>query len=330
LKTANQDFQITTDMDTRTRTVVIIVPAHNESTNLKKFLIKVHDVVQDLKNYVWEFVFVDDGSNDDTWHTIEEMSHENLRVKGICLSRNFGKEMAMTAGIEVIDNPDAVIFMDADLQHPPAAIPQLIRQWELGFQIVTARRKSIQYSVLREAGSNLFYFMLNRFSKLDIQSKATDFRLLDNQVLQVLQTFPERNRFFRGIIDWMGFKKTSIEFNAPARTSGESTFSVKALFSLAINSFTSFSLMPLRLTGYLGLAVTTISSLLFLYMVIAHLVLGITLFTPLAYFVVFNTLLFGIVLAALGMIALYIGNIHTEVVGRPLYIIQDRVGFIKK
>jgi len=330
LKTANQDFQITTDMDTRTRTVVIIVPAHNESTNLKKFLIKVHDVVQDLKNYVWEFVFVDDGSNDDTWHTIEEMSHENLRVKGICLSRNFGKEMAMTAGIEVIDNPDAVIFMDADLQHPPAAIPQLIRQWELGFQIVTARRKSIQYSVLREAGSNLFYFMLNRFSKLDIQSKATDFRLLDNQVLQVLQTFPERNRFFRGIIDWMGFKKTSIEFNAPTRTSGESTFSVKALFSLAINSFTSFSLMPLRLTGYLGLAVTTISSLLFLYMVIAHLVLGITLFTPLAYFVVFNTLLFGIVLAALGMIALYIGNIHTEVVGRPLYIIQDRVGFIKK
>jgi len=330
LKTANQDFQITTDMDTRTRTVVIIVPAHNESTNLKKFLIKVHDVVQDLKNYVWEFVFVDDGSNDDTWHTIEEMSHENLRVKGICLSRNFGKEMAMTAGIEVIDNPDAVIFMDADLQHPPAAIPQLIRQWELGFQVVTARRKSIQYSVLREAGSNLFYFMLNRFSKLDIQSKATDFRLLDNQVLQVLQTFPERNRFFRGIIDWMGFKKTSIEFNAPTRTSGESTFSVKALFSLAINSFTSFSLMPLRLTGYLGLAVTTISSLLFLYMVIAHLVLGITLFTPLAYFVVFNTLLFGIVLAALGMIALYIGNIHTEVVGRPLYIIQDRVGFIKK
>ena len=330
MKTANQDFQITTDMDTRTRTVVIIVPAHNESTNLKKFLNKVHDEVQDLKNYVWEFVFVDDGSNDDTWRTIEELSRENLRVKGICLSRNFGKEMAMTAGIEVIDNPDAVIFMDADLQHPPSAIPQLIRQWELGFQIVTARRKSIQYSVLREAGSNLFYFMLNRFSKLDIQSKATDFRLLDNQVLQVLQTFPERNRFFRGIIDWMGFKKTSIEFNAPARTSGESTFSVKALFSLAINSFTSFSLMPLRLTGYLGLAVTTISSLLFLYMVIAHLVLGITLFTPLAYFVVFNTLLFGIVLAALGMIALYIGNIHTEVVGRPLYIIQDRVGFIKK
>jgi len=330
LKTANQDFQITTDMDTRTRTVVIIVPAHNESTNLKKFLNKVHDEVQDLKNYVWEFVFVDDGSNDDTWRTIEELSRENLRVKGICLSRNFGKEMAMTAGIEVIDNPDAVIFMDADLQHPPSAIPQLIRQWELGFQIVTARRKSIQYSVLREAGSNLFYFMLNRFSKLDIQSKATDFRLLDNQVLQVLQTFPERNRFFRGIIDWMGFKKTSIEFNAPTRTSGESTFSVKALFSLAINSFTSFSLMPLRLTGYLGLLVTTTSSLLFLYMIIAHLVLETTLFTPLAYFVVFNTLLFGIVLAALGMIALYIGNIHTEVVGRPLYIIQDRVGFIKK
>ena len=179
-------------------------------------------------------------------------------------------------------------------------------------------------------GSNFFFFMLNRFSKLNIQHKATDFRLLDQKVLEALQTFPERNRFFRGIIDWMGFKKTSITFDSPDRADGRSTFSFNNLFNLAVNSFTSFSLMPLRITGYLGLVVTTISSLLFLYMVCTHLVLGLTPFTELAYFVVFNTLLFGIVLAALGMIALYIGNIHTEVAGRPLYIVQDRVGFIEK
>jgi dolichol-phosphate mannosyltransferase len=237
--------------------------------------------------------------------------------------------MALTAGIiEWTKFSDAVIFMDADLQHPPSVIPKLIQQWELGFQIVTAQRKSIRYSIWREMGSNFFFFMLNRFSKLNIQHKATDFRLLDRKVLEVLQTFPERNRFFRGIIDWMGFEKASITFDSPDRITGKSTFSFNNLFNLAVNSFTSFSLMPLRITGYLGLAVTTASSLLFLYMIITHLVLGLTLFSKLAYFVVFNTLLFGIVLAALGLIALYIGNIHTEVSGRPLYIVQERVGFV--
>ena len=172
--------------------------------------------------------------------------------------------------------------------------------------------------------------MLNHFSKLNIQEKATDFRLLDKQVLNALKTFPERNRFFRGIVDWVGFKKTSITFDSPNRTEGKSAFSFQSLSSLAINSFTSFSLMPLRFTGYLGLAVTTITSLLFLYMIITHLILGLAIFTKLAYFVVFNTLLFGIVLAALGLIALYIGNIHTEVTGRPLYIVQDKVGFFEE
>ncbi len=309
---------------------MIIVPAHNEANNLRKFYSAVNEEVRALKNYTWEFIFVDDGSRDNTWRIIEEMSREEFSIKGICLSRNFGKEIALTAGVESIDDPDAVILMDADLQHPPAVIPELIRQWELGFQIVTTQRKSIRYSMWREMGSSLFYFMLNRFSKLDIQSKATDFRLLDKQVLKILQTFPERNRFFRGIIDWMGFKKTSVSFDSPDRRSGSSAFAFKDLFSLAINSFTSFSLMPLRFTGYMGLAVTTITTLLLFYMIVGHLILKVTLFTPLAYFAVFNTMLFGIVLAALGMIALYIGNIHTEVVGRPLYIVQERVGFVKK
>jgi dolichol-phosphate mannosyltransferase len=237
----------------------------------------------------------------------------------------------LTAGVlESTEELDAVILMDADLQHPPSAIPQLVQQWESGHQIVTTQRKSIRYSMWREIGSNFFYFMLNNFSKLNIQQKATDFRLLDKQVVKVIKDFPERNRFFRGIIDWVGFKKTSIIFDSPDRTGGKSTFSFNGLFNLAVNSFTSFSLMPLRVTGYLGVAVTAISATLFFYMVISHLVLGLTIFTKLAYFVVFNTLLFGIVLVALGLIAWYIGNIHTEVSGRPLYIVQDRAGFIEK
>ena len=317
-------------MNEKKRQITFIVPAYNEENNIRRFHEETNKVTLGLNNYTCEFVFIDDGSNDSTWRVIKEISDLDSTVKGLRLSRNFGKEMALTAGIiEWTKFSDAVIFMDADLQHPPSIIPKLIQQWEFGFQIVTTQRKSIRYSIWREMGSNLFFFMLNRFSKLSIQHKATDFRLLDRKVLEVLQTFPERNRFFRGIIDWMGFKKTSITFDAPDRITGKSTFAFNNLFNLAINSFTSFSLMPLRITGYLGLAVTTASSLIFIYMVISHLVLGLTPFTKLAYFVVFNTLLFGIVLAALGLIALYIGNIHTEVSGRPLYIVQERVGFVE-
>ena len=311
--------------------ITIIVPAYNEEDNLPTFLDETKKVTNNLEGYIWEFIFVDDGSNDSTWAVIAEMSIVHKNIRGLRLSRNFGKELALTAGIlESTEELDAVILMDADLQHPPSAITQLIQQWEQGFQVVTAQRKSIKYSMWRKIGSTFFYFMLNHFSKLNIQEKATDFRLLDKQVLNALKAFPERNRFFRGIVDWVGFKKTSIIFDSPNRIEGKSAFSFQSLSSLAINSFTSFSLMPLRFTGYLGLAVTTITSLLFIYMIITHLILKISIFTKLAYFVVFNTLLFGIVLAALGLIALYIGNIHTEVTGRPLYIVQDRVGFLKK
>ena len=311
--------------------IAIIVPAYNEEDNLRIFFKETNEIIQNLEDYTWEFIFIDDGSDDSTWRIIDEMSNSHKSVRGVRLSRNFGKELALTAGVlESTEELDAVILMDADLQHPPSTIPQLVQQWESGHQIVTTQRKSIRYSMWREIGSNFFYFMLNNFSKLNIQQKATDFRLLDQQVVKVIKDFPERNRFFRGIIDWVGFKKTSIIFDSPDRTGGKSTFSFNGLFNLAVNSFTSFSLMPLKVTGYLGVAVTAISTTLFFYMVISHLVLGLTIFTKLAYFVVFNTLLFGIVLVALGLIAWYIGSIHTEVSSRPLYIVQDRVGFIEK
>lgn len=311
--------------------IAIIVPAYNEEDNLHIFFKETNEIIQNLEDYTWEFIFIDDGSDDSTWRIIDEMSNSHKSVRGVRLSRNFGKELALTAGVlESTEELDAVILMDADLQHPPSTIPQLVQQWESGHQIVTTQRKSIRYSMWRKIGSNFFYFMLNNFSKLNIQQKATDFRLLDKQVVKVIKDFPERNRFFRGIIDWVGFKKTSIIFDSPDRTGGKSTFSFNGLFNLAVNSFTSFSLMPLKVTGYLGVAVTAISTTLFFYMVISHLVLGLTIFTKLAYFVVFNTLLFGIVLVALGLIAWYIGSIHTEVVGRPLYIVRDRTGFVEK
>ena len=175
-------------------------------------------------------------------------------------------------------------------------------------------------------GARFFYFMLNRFSDLKDQSRSTDFRLLDREALKVLKTFEERTRFFRGLIDWMGFKKTFVTFSAPDRTKGESAFKLSNLIQMAVNSFTAFSLLPLRVTGWLGLSVVTLSLGTLFYMIITQFLFE-AIYTPLAYFVVFNTLLFGVVLAALGLIALYIGHIHTEVIRRPLYIIQNKIGF---
>jgi len=306
--------------------IVLVVPAYNEGNNLLVFLQAVDRILDGLPQYDWHVLFVDDGSTDNTWSVIGELAGANGRVSGIALSRNFGKEIALTAGAEAVDGADAVIFMDADLQHPPPVIAALVEQWNQGYQIVATRRTAIEYSWVRRIGSRLFYSLLNKLSDLDVEPKTTDFRLLDKKVLNALKAFKERTRLFRGLTDWMGFKKTYVTFAAPMRNSGDSSFSLRDLTRLAVNSLTTFSLIPLKLTGYLGLFVLSATVLVLGYMVVSQLFFG-QIFTPLAYFVVFNTFLVGIILVALGLMALYIGHIHTEVVGRPLYIVQDRVGF---
>jgi glycosyltransferase involved in cell wall biosynthesis len=317
-------YKLETDLEKPV--LALVVPAYNESGNLKAFLDLVNQTTEKLSAYYWEYIFVDDGSSDNTWEIIENLAQTDPRVKGVSLSRNFGKEIALTAGLELAGDVDALIFIDADLQHPPQVIADLVSQWEEGYQIVSTKREAIQYSLARKIGARFFYFMLNRFSDLKDQSRSTDFRLLDREALKVLKTFEERTRFFRGLIDWMGFKKTFVTFSAPDRGNGESTFKLATLTRMAVNSFTTFSLLPLRVTGWLGLTVVTLSLTTLFYMIISQFLFE-AIYTPLAYFVVFNTLLFGVVLAALGLIALYIGHIHTEVIRRPLYIVQDRIGF---
>jgi len=314
------------ETDLKKPLIALVVPAYNESKNLRPFLDLVNQTTENLCGYFWEYIFVDDGSSDKTWELIEDLARTDPRVKGVSLSRNFGKEIALTAGMELAGDVDALIFIDADMQHPPHVIADLVAQWKNGYQIVATKRETIQYSMTRKIGTRFFYFMLDRFSDLKLQPRGTDFRLLDRGVLKVLKTFEERTRFFRGLIDWMGFKKTFVTFSAPDRANGESAFRLGNLTRMAVNSFTTFSLLPLRVTGWLGLTVVSLSLAVLFYMVITQFFFA-QVYTPLAYFVVFNTLLFGVVLVSLGLIALYIGHIHTEVIRRPLYIVQNRVGF---
>jgi dolichol-phosphate mannosyltransferase len=306
--------------------ITFVVPVFNEEKSLPALYESLAGKMAELPGYNWEFLMVNDGSRDGSWDVITSLAARDSRIKGISLSRNFGKELALTAGVEAAQGADAVICMDADLQHPTDMIPEFIKAWEQGFEIVAAVRETCaDYTSIKKVGSRLYYAIMQRFSDLDTPPNVTDFRLLDRKVVETFCAFPERNRIFRGIIDWMGYRKRFVSFCAPARHEGPPTYSIVKLFDLAINSFTSFSILPLRLTCWLGLTITVFTALLLLFMAAME-VFRVTMYTPLAYFVVFNTFLIGMVLFALGLVAIYIGNIHREVIGRPLYIIRERTG----
>jgi dolichol-phosphate mannosyltransferase len=305
--------------------IVVIVPVYNEAENLRVLTERLSRVFNSMESVRWKCLFVDDGSQDASWEVIKALSEEDCRVHGLTLSRNFGKEIALTAGVETSQEADAVICIDADLQHPPELIPDFIREWKNGYEVVIGVHGDVEdYTLIKKIGSALFYRIVDKCCDIDLTTRGTDFRLLDQKVVKTLSQFSERTRMFRGLIDWMGFRMKTIEFRAPARLNqAKPSYSYKKLFGLAINSITSFSLLPLKLTGYLGVLVTMLSGLLLLVMLTTQ-IMKWQVYTVQAYFVVFITFLVGIMLCALGLMALYIGHIHTEVVGRPLYIVREK------
>lgn len=309
------------------KVVTILIPIFNESGNITALVREIDRVVAGLPAYDFRMLFVDDGSSDDSAAMLEAMAAKDPRIGVIELSRNFGKELALTAGIHAVDG-DAVIIMDADLQHPPSYIPEMIRKWEDGYEIVaTKRMKMEKQPLVRRLGSNLFYWVLNSISEFKMEPGTTDFRLLDRIVVDALKQFTENNRMVRGLIDWMGYKKTFIEFESPDRYSGKPAYSYSRLLQLALNSFMAFSLVPLKLAGYLGVFVITAFGSLLAFMTIDKFWLGGRFgFTPIAFVIVTNVIMNGVVLACIGLVAIYIGHIHTEVIDRPLYLVRKTIG----
>jgi dolichol-phosphate mannosyltransferase len=305
-------------------TITILVPVYNEGRNIPKLVSELHAVTAGIDRYDFSLLFVDDGSSDDSVAQIEALAAKDSRVHLLELSRNFGKEIALTAGIDALDC-DAVIIMDADLQHPPSYIPQLIDRWEHGSEVVVARRTRIDKQPLaRRLGSYAFYKLLNAISDFPMEPGTTDFRLLDRQVIDALKGFREKNRMVRGLVDWMGFRRSSIDFEAPERTAGVAGYSYAKLAQLALNSFMSFSLLPLRLAGYLGMFSTMVFGVLLLVMGIDKMTGDVFRFSSISFVIVVNALLNGVVLLSIGLVALYIGHIHTEAVDRPLYLLRRK------
>jgi polyisoprenyl-phosphate glycosyltransferase len=310
--------------------ISIVIPVFREAGNLPRLKDRLDTVTAELDRYAWDYLFVNDGSPDNSLEVLRQMAAEDSRVKVIDLSRNFGKEIALTAGVHDARG-EAVICMDADLQHPPELIPTLIKEWEAGAEIVATVRVTIERQpMLRRLGSHIYYWLMSRISGLDMVSQTTDYRLYDKKVVTAFCFATERERMFRAIMDWMGFRRVYVPFRADARNEGVAGYSYTKLWKLAVNSITSFSLLPLRLTGYLGVLITTLSGLLLAWMLGSYFFFSEPPYTPLAIVVVANTFLIGIVLMAIGMVALYIGTIHTEVVNRPLFIVREKLNFDAK
>ncbi len=306
--------------------VSLVIPTYKEEKNISLLYKEIVLTLSSLeKEYEFEIIFVNDGSPDMTWFEIEKLCAGNKRIKGINLSRNFGKEIALTAGIEHARG-DAVITFDGDGQHPVEKIPEFLKEWESGYDIVYNKRPRIEgSSLLKRISSKIFYSFFNALSEFSLEADTTDYRLIDRKVVDYFLKFTERNRLYRGIIDWIGFEKKALVFDAKLRLdAGISSYSFKKLFKLAMDSLTSFSVIPLKLVGYLGVLMTLLSTVLFIFVLVDKFTVDNFSFSNIAAIMLINTILIGIVLMSLGLIALYIARIHEEVQGRPMYIVKDR------
>lgn len=305
--------------------ISIVISAYNEEGNInalyKELLKNTKEKNSLAEKYEFEYIFVNDGSADKTLSYIEKLQQKDTDIKIVNLKRNFGHEIAMTAGMDYAKG-DAVIFMDADLQHPPVYIPQMIEAWAEGAEIVLSRREeNLGESKLYKFCATMFYKILNWLSDTKIPAKSPDFRLLDRKYVDFLKGFNEHDRLFRGLLSWImpTDRVKVIKFVAPERFSGTSKYNFIKSFSLAMDSIIQFSVRPLRLATYIGLFGAFISLIVACYVIIEYYIIQHR--TP-GYATIMVTMSFlgSVILIALGIIGEYIGKIHMEVKKRPLYM----------
>jgi glycosyltransferase involved in cell wall biosynthesis len=301
--------------------VSLVVPCHNEAENLSALYERVHTVMEKTGKS-WELVCVNDGSKDDTLDQLLTLRQKDSRVVVIDLSRKFGKEAALTAGLDHARG-DCVIPLDADLQDPPELIPELLAKWEEGYDVVNAVRLSRGgESWLKRASAHTFYRIINRMSDVDIPADTGDFRLLSKPVLEAIKTLPERRRFMKGLFAWVGFRTASVHYHREPRYAGKTTWNYWRLWNFAVEGITSFSQVPLQLAAHLGLFVSILAFLYAAYLIIGTIVYG----NPVkGYPSMMVTLLFlgGVQLIALGVIGEYLGRIYEETKRRPVYLVRS-------
>lgn len=312
-----------TDEKVTVKTTDIVVPCFNEEDNIDRFYEKTEAVVSNIAGCDFRYIFIDDGSTDNTLDMIKTLAKHNDNVKYISFSRNFGKEAAMYAGLRESAG-DYVLIMDADLQHPPELISEMVRiTEETGCDSCAARRVSRKGEPrIRSLFARMFYKIMNRFSDIDIVDGAVDFRLMSRRMVKAIVSMPERQRFSKGIFAWVGFDTQWIEFENSKRFSGESKWTVWGLTKYAIDGFLDFAVSPLKFAGAFGAVITVVSALYLVVEVIKTLVTGRD--TP-GYASTICLILFfgGFIIALLGIMGEYIGRMYIETKGRPVYIEKE-------
>ena len=298
----------------------LIVPVYNEQNSIDPFLAKILPILNDnLKNY--EIVFINDGSNDNTLKKILAIQKKIHNIKVISLSRNFGKEAALTAGLDYAEG-DAVIPMDVDLQDPPELLTDMLQKWQEGFEVVFAKRiKRDQDTFFKKNTAALFYWLWNKISDINIPENVGDYRLLDKKVVLILRQIKEKNRFMKGIFAWVGFKTTTVEFERPQRKTDKSSFNFIKLYKLALDGIFAFTSAPLKIWMYIGLTIALGSFAAIIYLVLRTFLHGVDV--P-GYASIMITVLFmgGINLLSIGIIGQYLARTYDEVKNRPIYIID--------
>lgn len=302
----------------------IVIPAYNEAKCVSELHAQLTRVLRET-GLTYEILFVDDGSMDETFQTLRRLVEEDPHVRALRLSRNFGHQAALTAGLTVACGK-AVISMDADLQHPPELIPSLIAKWREGYEVAAAVRCQTQsVGWWKRCTSKLFYCLINRLSPIPIPPGAADFRLLDRRAVDALNSMPERTRFLRGLVPWIGFRQVEVPFEAPERFAGETQYTLRKMSHFALDGILSLSATPLRLATVMGLFVMAVGFLYGIYVVWTALV------NPhsqpgWASIILLILWLGGMQIFCMGIIGEYLARVFEEVKGRPLYLVAESLG----
>jgi polyisoprenyl-phosphate glycosyltransferase len=304
--------------------VSIVVPLYNEAPNVNCLLERLESVCEQL-DLSYEIVCVNDGSRDETLSCLIKHHHQNPLIRVINLSRNFGKEVALSAGLDYATG-QTIVPIDADLQDPPELIAEMLEKWREGYDVVYAVRRSRQgESWLKKFTADSFYRVIGRMSRVSIPRNTGDFRLMDRKVVDALKQLPERSRFMKGLFAWVGFKQTAVYYDRAPRYKGQTKWNYWKLWNFAIDGITSFSFAPLKVWSYVGLSLSLLSLVYASFLVLRTLIYGVDL-PGYASIMVGVLFLGGVQLITLGVIGEYLGRVYEEVKGRPLYLVRDLYG----
>jgi dolichol-phosphate mannosyltransferase len=303
--------------------ISIVLPVFNEQENIPIIYQELLLALEELPNYTYEIIFVDDGSKDLSWQALTDIARLDPRVKGICFSRNFGHQIALSAGYDSARGA-AIISLDADMQHPPDVIPAMIEQWEQGSQIVYARRMDRNDTFFKKVTAVLYYCLLNKIADITMPRNVADFRLIDKKVLTTIQRSKEHSRYLRGMIAWTGFKHSFVDFKCQDRYYGTSGYTWKKMFRLAFDGITGFSSFPLKIAAFMGIYIIGTGSSMFLYITYDALVQHVR-YPLFKWLVTINYIFMGVQFLLMWLLGEYIGRIYDQLRDRPLYIIAQEV-----